>query len=272
MFRTLPKAALVETSLGPHPIPYTVSEGHAVLLTGVGDLGSVRTALAGEDVHAVATENGDAALGLFICRFDAARSGPHLELHYGALVAPEPGQTISDEPEAFLAGFATRPDWGFLSLALFNDTPATVALNTEYFGLGARLMQGRIEVVRDMVAFDLSHPDGAPLASGTLARRVRPEPGAFWRLLRLMGWRAVLSAARAPWAEAHVINRKCPEMPTNRRARTMTAADEMAVMRWRDARDSLRLALPHAFRPTAMQHLHPFRFAYLHPDTAGAAT
>ncbi len=62
------------------------------------------------------------------------------------------------------------------------------------------------------------------------------------------------------------MNRKCAEMPTSRRAKTMTSAVEMAVMRWQDGRDQLVLAQDFGFQPTAMQHLNPFQFAYLHPD------
>mgnify|MGYP000226991536 CR=1 FL=1 len=180
-----------------------------------------------------------------------------------------PGAVISDAPEAFLAAFATHPDWGFLSLSLYNDDPGVVALNDEYFGLDAKLMAGEISVSETQVKFELTHSDGTPLARGQIARRKSPELASIWRLARLMGWRAFLAAGRAPFAAAHVINRKGSVLQTNRRALTLTSADERAVMRWQAKRDQMTLALPHDFQPKAMQHLNPFRFAYLHPDVAG---
>lgn len=269
LFATLPAASEVATSLGPQPLPYTVSSGHTVLITGTGDLASVKLAMLGEAVHPVVTTSGRAALGVFLCRFDQASSGPHLELHLGALATAKPGAVISDAPEAFLAAFATHPDWGFLSLSLYNDDPGVVALNDEYFGLDAKLMAGEISISETRVEFELTHSDGTPLARGQIARRKSPELASIWRLARLMGWRAFLAAGRAPFAAAHVINRKGSVLQTNRRALTLTSADERAVMRWQAKRDQMTLALPHDFQPKAMQHLNPFRFAYLHPDVAG---
>ena len=262
----LPPRRQVATGAGPQPIPYVVENGHGVLITGTGDAARVAALMSAEDVHPVGAGPDRAALGVFLCRFEKASSGPHLEVHIGALAAPERGADVGPAPEAFLAAFATRRDWGVLSLGLWNDDAGVVALNSAYFGLDARAMTGEISVGRDHVAFDLRDDDGHPLATGRVGRRRHPEPGPMWRLFRLMGWRAFWAAGRAPWAVAHVINRKSEVMGANRRAVTLSSNDEMAVMRWRPGRDEIALGPGPDFRPLAMQHLSPFRFAYLHPD------
>ncbi len=200
LFDVLPVVHEVPTDLGPHPVPYTVSEGHTVLVTGTGDLKAIEQATKAEDIHPVQTRSGQAALGLFLCRFDVANSGPHLEYHLGILAAPEPGEIISDTPEAFLAALAARPDWSFLSLDLRNDTAEVVALNTSYFGLAAQKMSGSIIVDPDQVRVDLIAVSGEPLAKGQIKRRRQPEMRSLWHIARLMGWRNFLAATRNPQA------------------------------------------------------------------------
>ena len=269
--QSLPASELI-LSTGPAPVPYHVYEGHGLVILGYCDGTALLNAFAGQDVHPVLTQSGQGILLVFVCDFARASLGPHHELHITALAAPETGQVVADDPAAALASFATRPDWGVLSLHLWNDTSRVVAYNSEYLGLQAQQSDGHVTVQDGRLDFAFSGPDGGPLAAGNLRVNARSDAGLMMRVMRRLGWGALWDALRKRPALAHVINRKSQVIPRNGRAKTLTAPDKMIVTRFDPARDHVDFtAGPYAafgFAPKIIEHLTPFRFVYLHPDAS----
>lgn len=269
LFLAHPFCQNVTVSTGDLPVPYHVYAGHGALIGGLCDPVALARAFAGQDVFPVLDEHGQGLAVLFVCDFTDASHGPHREIHLTALAAPTKGETLPADPAALFAAFALRPDWGVLSLHLWNDDPGVVAYNREFLGLDAQLCSGDFALTPNRVTFDFADADGAPLLRGGLTAGRLSEAGMMWGLLRHMGLSGVVAAARQPHATAHVINRKGPVIGKNLRARTLTAPDRMVVRRFRAGRD--RLDLPHpvlepyAFRATCLEHISPFRFVYLPP-------
>jgi hypothetical protein len=265
-----PQEGEVSLSTGSCTKAYHVYDGHGALVTGHCDASALEWAFAGQDVYPVTTRSGAGVLGLFICRFDRASLGPHLELQVVALAAPIPNQRVSDDPTAFLAAFATRPDWGPLSLHLWNDSPTVVAYNTEYLGLEAQRATGQVTLDGGQLRFDFHDTAGDALVQGRITRKRRSDFAAGVGLIRQLGLRAMIDMVRQPLSKAHLINRKSSVLPRNARACTMTAPDNVVVSAFRPGRDVLTMASPdlrrYNFRPLCAEHISPFRFVYLHPD------
>ena len=259
-------------STGSAPTPYHVYDGHGLLLVGTCDATALEPSFTGQDVSPVLTASGQGVLILFVCNFNEASHGPHLEFHVTALAAPKAGTQITDDPAAALTALAVQRDWGVLSLHLWNDSEAVVAYNSEYLGLQARQCRGKMAVGASAVSFDFSDAQGAPLVAGTIRRKGRSDAGLMWRVLRNLGWSGLRDAVRRKPNVAHVINRKGNVIPRNGRARTLTAPDKMIVTAFDPEKDHLDLdqgVLAHyAFRPRIAEHLWPFRFVYLHPDAS----
>ena len=269
VFAQAPIRGDISLSVGPCPVPYHIYDGHGVLITGDGDAAALAPIFADQDVFQVLGAGGAAQLGLFVCQFTAASLGPHLEAHLVALASPTSGARVAEDPYAMMAALGTRPDWGLLSLHLWNDTDRVLAYNSEYLGLQAHRITGHVTLDRNAVQFDFA-TDTGPLLTGQLHRAARSDARAMWRFLRLMGLRKALQAGRQRQSESAVINRKCAVLPDNRRARTLCAPDRMVVQALRPDRDDITLhdpqLAPYCFAPKVMQHLSPFRFVYLHPD------
>lgn len=269
LFQRFPLQGTVSVAGRDMPVPYHVYAGHGSLIACHADARAVATQFDGQSVAPVLTQQGAAVVGLFVCRFDDASHGPHLELHMTALAAPRPGAVIRDSPEALFAAIGMHPDWGVLSLHLWNDVQDVVDYNTHYLGLSAGSAEGSVSTQDRRLAFSFS-VDGQGLVSGDLGLSWRHGMRELGSLLRLMGLRGMAAAARQEVATAYVINRRCDVMPENRRALTQTAPDRMVVRRFDPASDKLDFGtgpLAHyGLKPVCIQHLGPFRFVYQHPD------
>lgn len=252
------------------PTPYHVYDGQGTVLCGACDAAALEPAFAGQDVHPVLTASGQGVLCLFLCDFTQASHGPHLECQVAALASPTPGARISDTPEAPLSAMAMRPDWGLLSVHLWNDTAPVVAYNRDYLGLDAASATGFITRAKGRMTVQFNDASGAPLMTGDLALNRRSDLRSMAALMRLMGVRGIWRAARQKFATAHLINRKGAVLPENRRARTMTAPDTLVITRFRPGRDRFEMVHPAlarlGFQPACAEHFSPFRFVYLHPD------
>ncbi len=269
LFDQHPLSGDILLSTGPAPVPYHVYDGHGLLVLGTCETAALDRSFDGQDVHPVLTRAGKGVLVVFICDFPRASHGAHSEFHITALCAPTKGARLSDDPAAALASLATRPEWGVLSLHLWNDAAPVVAYNTEYLGLSAKLMTGKIIKDADRVHFAFADADGAPLASGAVAFNARSDAGLMMRIMRHLGLRGLWSAARNKTSQAAVINRKSEVIAHNGRATTLTCPDKMVVTAFDPARDQFTLSGPLSalqFAPLIVEHLWPFRFVYLHPD------
>jgi hypothetical protein len=270
LFRRFAIDGTVALSVGPLPTPYFVFDGHGVLIMGQAEPQAVACDFADQDVFPIATQSGKAAMALFVCSFTDASLGPHLELQAVALCAPTPDQRISDDPTAIAAALISHPEWGLLSLHLWNDSSNVVAYNSEYLGLGAELASGDVALGKDF-RFVFQDAKGAPLISGQLARKGFSDLRCVFSLMRSLGLHTVLRMARQPFALAHLVNRKSAVLARNGRAQTITSADQMVVTRFAAKRDHLVLSGPlatYGFTPLCYEHISPFRFVYLHPDCA----
>ena len=187
-----PAAGEVMLSTGKAPTPYHVYDGHGLLVVGTCEADALAGAFADEDVHPVLTEAGRGVLLLFICDFKEASHGPHTEFPITAPAAPKPGQTLPDDPAAAIACLPLRPEWGVLSLHLWNDAAGVVAYNSEYLGLQAMQMGGGLRVAPDAVSFEFSDTNGAPLVTGELRRNKRSDAGLMWRVMRHLGLRGLM--------------------------------------------------------------------------------
>lgn len=272
LFQKAPLSGEVTLSTGPAPTPYHVYDGHGLIILGICEAAAVAHHFTGQDVFPVLTKRGDAILVLFVCDFPDASHGPHVEFHITALAAPDPDQSLPNDPAAALAALATQPDWGVLSLHLWNDSAAVVAYNTEYLGLSAMQATGQVTPGATHVEFTFSDADKSPIASGCVRVQRRSEAGLMLRVMRHLGFAGVRQASKKEPSSAHVINRKCDVLPRNGRAQTWTAPDQMIVSTFDPAHDHLEMHEgPLArcrFQPKIIEHLTPFRFIYLHPDHA----
>ena len=270
LFEKAPLRGDITISTGAAPVPYHVYDGHGLLVLGFCDGAALEAAFDGQDVHPVRTRSGKGVLILFICDFYKASHGPHNEFHITAMAAPEPGATLPDDPAAALTALATQPDWGVLSLHLWNDSPSVVAYNSEYLGLQAMQAAGEITRTQGHLSFAFKNQQGTLLVAGKVRLNTQSDAGLMLRILRHLGLRGIWRAARDKVSQAAVINRKSGPMPHNGRAQTYTAPDNVVVTAYDAAHDQLETTSGplHAlgFSPQILQHLWPFRFIYLHPD------
>lgn len=272
IFQDHPITGQISLSTGAAPTPYHVYDGHGTLLTGTCDAQRLLSAFDGQDVFPVLTEAGRGVLLIFICQFNDASHGPHLELHITALCAPHADARLPDAPAAALAALATKPDWGALSLHLWNDSPEVVAYNSEYLGLQAQTCVGAITPTDTAVSFDLRSTKGALISAGQLRRTAKSDGKLMASVLKHLGWRGLWDAVRRKPAMAHVINRKGAVLAYNGRAKTLTAPDTMTLCAFDPAQDQLITdagpLADYGFTPQIIEHITPFRFVYLHPDHA----
>ncbi len=266
LFTAHPLSGTTRVSTGELPVPYHVYDGHGLLVGGTCDIAN---AFDGQDVYPVHNASGQGLAVLFVCDFTGASHGAHREIHFAALAAPAPGQILPDDPAALLAAFAMQPDWGILSLHLWNDDPGVVAYNREFLGLDAHLCAGDFSLDPGRVRFGFEDETGA-LLSGDVGFPRFSDAGMMFALMRHMGLRGMIAAARQPHAVAHVFNRKSTPQDQNLRARTLTAPDKMVVTRFRPARDHITLSSPllspYGFQAHCLEHISPFRFVYFPPD------
>lgn len=269
VFSDAPLSDTITLSTGPAPVPYHVYDGHGLVVFGTCAASAVEAVFAAQDVHPVLTETGLAIVVTFICDFAKASHGAHLELHMTVLSAPTSGETLRDDPAAWLSALAIRQDWGLLSLHLWNDTPRVVAYNTEYLGLQASLCTGKVSIEKNCVEFTFAGEDGAALVSGKIRRNARSDGGLLWRVMRGLGWRGLWAAMRKRPTSAYLINRKSAVLGRNGRAQTLTAPDQMIVTAFDPALDRFEMSGvlgPYGFVPRVAQHIWPFRFVFRHPD------
>jgi len=270
LFNDFPLNGTVSLSVGEVPTPYHVYDGHGLLACGTADLGAVEKALQGQEVYPVRTKAGKAVMGIFVCDFQQASLGPHVELQISALVSRTKGETVSDHPFALPAAMVVRPEWGTVCLHIWNDTETVVAYNRDYLGLNPELAAGQIDRVAGRKIFSFSSPDGHVLLKGEVNEKSRPSLTALFSLSRLTGLGPLMRIARQPYVSAHVVNLKSDVFPENRRAPTYTAADVNVLQRFDPHRDEFTIAdaalQRYGFTPHCYQHISPFRFVYLRPE------
>ena len=272
LFQDFPLNGNTDLSTGTAPTPYLVYDGHGLLITGIADADAVSNATNNESVYPVLTTGGYAAMGIFVCDFQDASHGPHLELQVCALVSETPGQKISDHPFSMVASMIAHPDWGTLCLHLWNDTANVVAYNSEYLGLNAALARGQITRGGGRKIFEFADDAGAVLR-GNVREQKRSSLGALVQFVRQAGLLQTIRANAGPYIESAVINLKGDVFADNRRARAFTAPDQTVLQYVDGAQDELKIDSPdleaYAFQPLCLEHFTPFRFAYLHPDHSG---
>lgn len=270
LFDDFPLNGTVSLSTGEAPTPYHVYDGHGLLVCGLADLGMVDKALEDQDVQAVRTESGKAVMGIFVCDFQQASLGPHVELQISALVSRTKGEIVSDHAFALPAAMVARPEWGTVCLHIWNDTETVVAYNRDYLGLNPQLVAGKIDRTGGRKVFSFSVPDGRTLLKGEVNEKSRSSLTALFGLSRLTGLGPLIRLARQPYVNAHVINLKGRVFPENRRAPTYTAADVNVLQQFDPRQDEFTIIDPdlqqYAFAPQCYQHISLFRFVYLKPE------
>ena len=273
LFRDFPITGSTELSTGSAPTPYLVYDGHGLLITGIADLNAVQQRTKDEDVYPVATENGHAAMGIFVCDFQEASHGPHLELQVCALVSETPNQIMSDDPFAMVAAMIAHPDWGTLCLHLWNDTANVVAYNTEYLGLNASVAHGQIARGGGRKIFEFEDEDTGPILRGSVREHSWSRVGALIQFTRCAGLLPTIRANARPYFQSAVINKTGSVFQDNRRAQTFTAPDKTVLQYFSATDDDLQIESTdlkaYGFQPLCLEHFTPFRFAYLHPDQSG---
>lgn len=270
LFQDFPIDGSTNLSVGQSPTPYHVYQGHGTLITGTADLNAVKSKTEDESVYPVRTKSGHAAMGIFVCDFENASHGSHLELQVCVLVSEDPGCRISDDPFAMLAAMVAHPEWGTLCLHLWNDTSNVVAYNSEYLGLNASLATGQISREDGRKTFEFTDKNTGTILNGDVSERRRSSFKSLIQFTRAAGIFPTMRANARPYFENNVINLKGSVFQDNRRARTFTAPDQMVLQHFDMAKDVLNLQggglSIYDFQPLCLEHLAPFRFVYLHPD------
>ena len=269
LFRDFPIDGSVRLSAGEVPTPYVVYDGHGLLVAGTADLAAVERHAGEQDVFPVATASGRALMGIIICDFPDASHGSHHELQVFVLVSQTKRQMVRDHAFGLPAWMARRKDWGTLCLHLWNDSHQVVAYNREYLGLNAQLCESRIGRSNRGKTFEFRDPSGKRILSGDVTEEDHQSLRSALELSRLMGLRALLSHAFRPYHEGAVINLKGAVFTDNRRAPTYTAPDTVVLQHFDPERDVFRIhdvaLAKYRFNPQSLEHLIPFRFAYLRP-------
>jgi hypothetical protein len=262
LFERYPLDGRASLSLGSVPTPYHVYDGHGVFIGGTADLAAVRALLAPEQVHAVATADGRALMGLWVFDFTDASLGAHHELQCSIFVSRTPLAPLPAHRLALLESMLTRPEVLMLCHGLWNNTPKVVAYNRELLGLNARLSQSRIDV--DRRAFDFAVRDeatGTPIVEGRLHRPQRAS-------LRV-GVRPLLALAKQPWLRVPVLNPVGETLTRNAAADTFTKTDSSALRYVDASRDNVTIGEERyrglGFEPRFFQSMDGFRFVYLFP-------
>ncbi len=257
---------------GPAPTPYHVYDGDGLSIFGRVDPKAVSDVFAGEDVYPVTYKDGSVAAGFIFADFRSASMGPHRELQFFILSSFKAGEEIDSRPMSLPLAMALKPDWGTLCVKLWNDDRSVIAYNNDYLGLNASYADFDVSIGAGdhAITLNISDEGQAPILSADIRGLKSSAPSAMWEMLRIAGFKKMMSLGRQPYFRGSVINRKSDVLPANRQAPILTSSDR-SVSRFWDA-GSHSLTVHHdmiaqlGFEPRAVQHISPFRFIYLHPD------
>lgn len=272
LFNRFPLAADVQLSTGPAPTPYHVYDGHAALVGGTANVQIVRSLLQEEELHPVVTRSGRALAALWVCDFQDASLGPHLELQVSFFTSRIPLDPVPEHPFLILKLLAEEAPAGqsvqMFCHALWNDREPVVAYNREHLGLPAMLAAGNVnrDLRRGLKEFHFSTPEGARLVAGTLLEKTRTPLGAAASLSRLLGLTRALQLNRQPWLEAEVANPRSAAFPFNGTAHTYLSFDRAVLHTFDPRREQLAFGpdiYPGLdFRPEQVEHMLGIKFVY----------
>lgn len=270
LFKQYPLTGTAQLSTGAVPTPYHIYAGFGLFIGGTGDLAAARALLRPEALSPVATTDGRAVMGLWVCNFTQASLGPHHELQVSVFVTERETPAIAPHPLAALTLVLTRPEVHMLCHGLWNNTATVVAYNRELLSLNAQLTNSRIERTGDGVEFDFKDAAGGGLLAGRVAQARRAGAQATWTLMRALGIGRTLAVGRQPWLGLRVANPIGAGLSRNALAQTYTKNDTNVVRYFDRGADQLALSAPPYpavdFRPECVQYMDGFKFVYLPPE------
>jgi hypothetical protein len=271
LFRQFPQTGQQRTSAGMLPVPYHVYDGRALFIGGTADLAAVRGLLEREHVTPYETTGGRALMGIWVTSFTDASLGPHYELQFSIFVAREARPPVEPHPFAILKLLTMDPAARMLCHGLWNDTEPVVAYNRELLGLNAFLAEAALSLHRGRSTFSFSdRRTGQAILSGTVTEVARPPLRSTVAMMRFFGWRGMARIMRQPYLTATVVNTISERQPSNLDARTYTRNAREVVRFFDPKTDHLTLMyrpyLRLDFMPQFVEHMHGFKFVYLHPE------
>lgn len=259
-------------STGLVPAPYHVYDGRGMLIGGTLPHDVADGWLNGQAYTPVVDSAGRALAGIWVCDFTEASLGPHRELQYFVAATRRglPAITAPDHPLALLRALLVEPHVALFCKRLWNDSKTVVAYNRELLGLDARLCRGEVAAKDDRLWYSFRERDDRVILEGAVRLRSASSPGVLVDMLRAFGLKASREAAGREAIETRIVNPIGITFADNYEAKAVLAADKLVVQRW-ESSDVLTFGPAGemaGFVPTFIEHMTPYRFVYLEPQTS----
>lgn len=268
LFQQFPLQNPVKISVGNVPTPYHVYDGYGLFIGGVGDLAAARQILKNEDMVPVATTEGKAVLGIWICDFIEASLNAHHEVQFSFFVSSREISPLRAHPFNALAAPFVNPEVKMLCHGLWNSTSRVVAYNRELLSLNALQCGSKIQRVGKKVEFmfqDTRTKDD--ILTGSV--KTTASGAATFSFMGHLGFRKEMALLRQPWAGMEVVNPKGGPINRNAIAKAYVKND-VNNLRVFDATDELKITHPLYktlnFVPHGMQYMSGYKFVYLQPE------
>lgn len=271
LFDAYPLDGSATISAGTVPTPYHVYDGSGMFLGGSGALEQVKRLLEPENLVPVATTDGRALMGVWICDFTDASLGPHHELQISLFVTRKQTTAVATHPLNVLEVMLARPDVLMMCHGLWNNTPVVVAYNRELLSLNARLAASTIQ--RDGTALRFAFDD-ADTGASILAGAIEIPRRSAWQtglgLVSRIGFRRMFALGREPWVKMQVVNPVGVKLTANAVAQSFTK-NAVDAVQYYDAQRA-RVVFGNSpyqglqFMPQFVQYMDGFKFVYLMPQ------
>jgi len=271
LFQKYPLSGKVMLPTGEAPTPYHIYNGYGLFIGGECNLDAARQLLAPEQVTPLATTQGKAIMGIWVCNFSEASLGAHHELQFSLFVTRQPAAPIEPHPFNTLWLMLTRPDVLMVCHGLWNNTPTVVAYNRQQLSLNARLTDSQID--RDPHSVRFSYRDAATQSAIFAGEVEKPQQANLRASLGLsakIGFRRLMAATKEPWTSMQVINSIGHGLERNAAARTFSTNTTNVFTLFDRRTSSLKFGpTPYAglhFEPHCVQYMDGFKFVYLDPE------
>ncbi len=267
-----PLIGQVKLSTGTVSTPYRVSDGNCLIIGGTADLFAVKERLKGQAVYPIETKDGKALMLVWVCDFQEADLGPHVELQFSILVSRSPLTALKPHPFGIIKLIANEPKVGLYVDQIWNDTKPVIAYNNEYLGLNAQLCNGAIsrdeeKGIKKFIFTDLD--SGKTLLEGQVSEDKKNLSQTNIKLIRLMGIKNAFKFATRFWIKAKSINPIGDVHPENLAAETYLHAESVVVQSFDPNLDDLKIGdrtvNKLGFEPQFLEHLSKIKFVYLDP-------
>lgn len=267
-----PLIGKIKLSTGTVSTPYRVSDGNCLLIGGTIDLEFVKERLKDQNIVPVETKDGKALMVIWVCDFQEADLGPHVELQYSYLVSKNPLTALKPHPFGILKLIANEPKIALFCDRLWNDTDPVLAYNQEHLGLKANICNGAVtrdekKRIKNFIFTNLE--TGNLIFEGQVREQTKNLINTNLQLIRLMGIKNAFKFATKFWIQSKVINPIGEIHKQNMAAETFLHSKSAVVQAFDKNTDNIKFGegpiINLNFQPQFIEHMNKIKFVYLDP-------